>query len=444
MSYFHDAIDKQKEQNKIILDYLDAIPDKQEAQEWKDLSKGIDFNIPFDGIARDLQQWIISGQLRSQVGLSLLSTLAILATVKGRCLSYEGMIKGNMTLIGLCESGDGKDYCYKVVDKALKQASDKKNDLSNLVHGKQSSGASLVEAISNHGNTALLLIDEVGHFFSGVTGSKAGVYANEIVPMITELYTSSHDSYMPKSKKGQRGERIEQPNLTLLGMSSEKQFLDTLNDNMLEDGSLARFLIIFGEKNPPPLFNASREQIPEHIKESLLSYYRLNTAYRNGDYEPELLKVTDDYKKEFEYLLIYFYNKAIECVGDKNKGKFVPFFKRLAVRSLQMALLIDDCQSIDVLKWCAEINEKSLDIFIKKYNHNTNGSSYENWIKTVEKSIKESGKKGISKNDLRIKCRSMAVDTRDKIIADLINHEQIFKKEVKQGDKMVVKYFWSA
>ena len=414
-----------------------------EAQDWNpSLSGNIDFIIPFDGIAKDIQQWILDGQRRKQPGLSLCSTLAILSTAKGRIQNYEGSIKGNFMMIGLCESGDGKEYCLRVVEKALSQCKNEKTNLGNLVQGQMASGAALIDAINEHGHTCAMVVDEIGHYLGGVSGKKANVYAAEIMPLMTELYTKSDGLFIGKSKKGEPGARILEPNLTLLGMSSEKQFLETLTEGMISDGSLARFFIVFGETDPPPIFDSKSEPLPKHIAETLLDVYQMNIALYAGDFESNKLSVTDDYRSEFKWLQEIFYAKALGCNGDKQKEVFKPFYKRLAVKSLQMALLIDDCQSVEVLQWCAEICEKTLDIFIKKYNHNVAGSIYEVWNKTVEKAIKESGKKGISKNDLRVKTRAMPVDSRDKIINDLIKHEQVFTTNEEIHGKINTLYFW--
>ena len=90
-----------------------------EAQEWKpDLSGEIDYLIPFDCVARDIQQWILDTSIYPQPAIAYAAAMVIVGTVIGRSIAYEN-IKGNLMFICTAESGEGKDWPFKCSRRIL-------------------------------------------------------------------------------------------------------------------------------------------------------------------------------------------------------------------------------------------------------------------------------------------------------------------------------------
>lgn len=411
---------------------------EDDAQEWNDsLSSEIDYVIPFPCIARDIQLWIMETSQKVQPGLALASTLCTLATIYGRKKNIDG-IKGNVMILGLAESGEGKDWPLKASFKILDSIG-----LGGHFNGSMASGAALFDAVFDHPNS-LLAIDEIGHYFSGINSKTSNQFSREIMPMITEMYTSANDMYIEKKRKGTEAKRIIEPNLSLFGLSTERQIFESLRTNEVLDGSLARFMVIFGENNVTINQNRKTDtSVPDQIKSRLEEYsgkYFSTSAFKSTS-----IILSPEYSQAKLKLSDHFNQLGIEAGKQKNdKAIFKPFYYRMAVRSIQLAMLIDNCYSLEVLEWCANLVEKSTDVFIKKFCHLAADNDNEKYFKQIEAVIKEAGKYGVTKKGLLLKTRNINSMVKKQILADLLDSDRIFMTEGRENGskKNVTRYFW--
>ena len=426
-----DQIEQYKEE-------INATTEVVEAQEWiPDITNGIDYEIKAPGLARDIQQWILSTSIKRQPALAFAATLAVLSTAYGRAYSIDG-VKGNVMMLCMAESGEGKDWPIKAATKILASVG-----LGENVYGQMASGAALVDAVSDTPN-ALLTIDEAGHYFSSINSKTSNQYSREIMPIITELYTSSADQYREKKRKGQESRIIKEPNLCFLGMTTERQILDSLKSTEVMDGSLARFLVIFGEKHVAINHDRIKSRnVPEHITEELKK--KLNLFDSSPHFESTAIDVSDEYLAEKYFQDDKFNHLSIDMEkAGGDKAVFKTLYKRISVMSLQLALLLDLGESIETYEWCMRLVWSSADVFIKKFQHLCADNENEKMSKTVERTIKEAGKNGLTCKELYQKTRSVPIYVRKQIISELLENNLIFENEMRiQGSrKYSKKYFW--
>lgn len=405
------------------------------AQDWReDLSASIDYMIPFPGLAQDIQQWILGTSKKRQPALAFAATLAILATAYGRNIQLDG-IKGNVMLMCLADSGEGKDWPLKCCDKILEAVG-----LESRVNGQMASGAALIETVVSE-PSMLLCIDEVGHYFAGINSKSSNQFSREIMPIMTEMYTSAGDAYRSKKSVTRGSHKILEPNLSVLGMSTERQIMEALKSSEVADGSLARFGVFFGQNNVPiAQKRQSGSTVPDNIKNSLaaiIEKYKAPYILKSHVLDP-----CEDFILERLAIENYFNNLAITL--EPNRAMFKPFYYRCGVRVFQMSLLIDQCQSVDVLHWCKDIVKKSTDIFIKKFLHLAADNETERLVKIIERAIKESGVSGITGSDLYRKTRQVPTQMRKGLIAEMLENRTIFSKDflIDGAKKPVTRYFW--
>jgi len=412
---------------------IDPVPE-HEAQEWRpDLSGEIDYMIPFPGIAQDIQQWIIETSIKPQPAIGFAATMIILSVIQGRNIQCQG-IKGNIMTLCLAESGEGKDWPMKAVKKILSSVG-----MGDCVHGQMASGAALFDALYDSNSMALIL-DEVGHYFAGINSKSSSQYSRELMPMITQIYTSGADDYEEKKRKGQDVRKVQEPNLSMMGMTTERQIIDTLKTSEVADGSLARFMVIFGQNNVPINRNRKRDiSVPDYIKN------RLELMKKPFLISSMQVPLSSDYQTAFDNVSDHFNQQAIElgnATGDK--AMFKPLYHRIAVRSIQMALLIDQCYSLSVLEWCTDLARQSCDVFIKKFCHLAADNDNERHVKTIERAIKEAGKTGITKERFYDKTRSVESGMKKRILADMLESGKIFTldQKIDGSTRASTVYFW--
>ena len=431
----HEKLSDQIEQYK---EEINSTTEIIEAQEWvPDITNGIDYEIKAPGLARDIQQWILSTSIKKQPALALASTLAVLSTAYGRSYSIDG-VKGNIMMLCMAESGEGKDWPIKAATKILASVG-----LGDHVYGQMASGAALVDAISDTPN-ALLTIDEAGHYFSSINNKTSNQYSREIMPIITELYTSSADQYREKKRKGQESRIIKEPNLCFLGMTTERQILDSLKSTEVMDGSLARFLVLFGEKHVAINHDRVKSRnVPEHITEALKE--KINLFESSPHFESMSIDVSDDYLAEKYFQDDKFNHLSIEMEkAGGDKAVFKTLYKRISVMSLQLALLLDFGESIDTYEWCMRLVWSSADVFIKKFQHLCADNENERYSKILQRVIKESGKQGLNQRDLTRKTQSINPALKKQLLAEFIESGLVFTNDVriKGSQKSTKFYYW--
>jgi len=439
-NYLNEQENEKLAQKK--LDYEQAVEDTQlpepEAQEWvHDITNGIDYEIKQPGLAKHIQQWILSTSVKKQPALAFAATIAVLSVAYGRNYSIDG-IKGNIMMLCMAESGEGKDWPIKAAVKILESIG-----FGNHVYGQMASGAALIDAMSETPN-ALLPIDEAGHYFSSINSKNSNQYSREIMPIITELYTSASDSYREKKRKGQESRVIKEPNLCVLAMTTERQIMDTLKSSEVMDGSLARFLVIFGEKHVSISKDRVKDKsVPDDIIEALKE--RINLFGNSSLFSSTPIDVPDDYLKE-KYLQDDKFN-YLSIEMEKNGGDkaiFKTLYKRISVMSLQLALLLDCGKSIETYEWCMRLVWSSADVFIKKFMHLCADNENERYSKILQRVIKESGRDGISKSDFTRRTQSIAPYLKKQLLSEFIEAGLVFENSLREKGKQrpVVKYFW--
>jgi hypothetical protein len=425
--------------------------DSDNVQAWNsDLTSGIDYIIKFDGVARDIQQWILDTSVIKQPAIALAATLSVLGVVVGRQIDYRG-IKGNLMSICIAGSGHGKDHPLKCVDRLLDSVG-----LGGRIYSRLASGTALFETVNRH-PSCVLTIDEMGHYLGSISEKGSNQFSKEIMPMITEMYTSANDTYRDKARKGGSKEVIYSPNLNLLGMTTERQIIDAMKSNSLADGSLARFLILFGEK--PKQLNQEfiDKSVPVALKNKLSDLARkygitgakaklppADGSSTEKGFKSNPVIVSDDYIDACKKIGNDFFEKAnqIEDDSESENAMFAPSYRRALVMAVQLSLVIDQCSSVESLNWAAKLVEQSINVFSLKFKHLSADNETERLVKIVERAIKEAGTDGISKRDFYNKTRQVPTIIKTGIIADLIAADKIRVKPKSTSQKPSEYYYW--
>ena len=128
---------------------------------------------------------------RPQPVLALGASLCAVGALMGRKYRTESNIRSNLYVVGIAESGAGKNHSRVVINELFRKAG-----LLQYVGGnKIASGAGLLTAIQRQ-PAILFQLDEFGLFLSAVADRKRSPrYLCEILDLMTELYTTSGTTY---------------------------------------------------------------------------------------------------------------------------------------------------------------------------------------------------------------------------------------------------------
>ena len=188
---------------------------------------------------------------RPQPLLSLGASLCAIGALMGRKYRTESNLRSNLYIVGIADSGSGKNHSREVVNELFVEAG-----LAHYLGGnKIASGAGLLTAI--HRQPAILFqIDEFGMFLAAAADRRRSPrHVTDILDNMTELYTAAGGIFLGAeyaNRDGQNERRdINQPCLCVYGTTTPLHFWNALQGSNVIDGSLARFIILPTENDYP-------------------------------------------------------------------------------------------------------------------------------------------------------------------------------------------------
>ena len=145
-----------------------------------------------DGVLALMVEHILATAIRPQPWLAVGASLAVLGALMGRKVRTPTNLRSNLYVLGIAESGGGKDHARKAIKEILVQAG-----LSHHLGGERlASGAGLITALVRQ-PAALFQIDEFGRFLANVVDKRrAPKHLSEIWDLFTELATSAGDHFL--------------------------------------------------------------------------------------------------------------------------------------------------------------------------------------------------------------------------------------------------------
>jgi len=204
-----------------------------------------------DGVLGEMMQLMITTAKRPQPVLALGASLCAVGALMGRKYRTASNIRSNLYVVGIAESGAGKNHSRVVINELLRRA----NLLQYLGGNKIASGSGLLTAIQRQ-PAILFQIDEFGMFLAAAADRKRSPrYVSEILDLMTELYTTSGTTYFgveyASAQHNDAHRAIHQPCACIYGSTTPLHFWQALQAANVADGSLARFLILESEEDFP-------------------------------------------------------------------------------------------------------------------------------------------------------------------------------------------------
>lgn len=216
------------------------------------------------GLIREMVAYHIATAPRPRPELSLAATLALLGTLTGRKIkSFTGM-RTNLYIIGLADSGSGKEKPRGNNVLALAAAGLPKKYLGS---NKPASDSAMINALAGK-PSMLIQIDEVSKFFLNIkeAGGQA-THLKAISDTMLELYGSSDNPcWSPKNfADSEKDATIANPHLCIYGTSTGEGFWRSVKSSDATDGFLARFMVIEAPEKHPRLVLKPERPIPQTV-----------------------------------------------------------------------------------------------------------------------------------------------------------------------------------
>ncbi len=387
-----------------------------------------------DGVLGDLTRYMVSTARRPQPLLSLGASLCAVGALMGRKYRTESNLRSNLYIVGIADSGSGKNHSREVINDLFFAAG-----LAHHLGGnKIASGAGLLTAV--HRQPAILFqIDEFGMFLSAAADRRRSPqHITAILDNMTELYTAAGGVFLGAeyaNRDGQNERRdINQPCLCVYGTTTPIHFWAALQGSNVLDGSLARFIILPTEEDyPEENLDAGIRQLPAALVDTLclveagggrqMGNLVGRTVGPETAVDPMIVPMQDGAKEAFRSLGAEITKELREARGTA----FTAILARIGENAQKLALV----RAVGVDPVAPGISEQDADWAIGLVRHfarrtmtaverHVADNETERNHKRVLETIRSAGDDGLSKSELTRRTQFADRRQRDEILATLV------------------------
>ena len=397
----------------------------------KPLPKGWD---QVGGVIADMMNLMVTTAKRPQPVLALGASLCAVGALMGRKYRTVSNIRSNLYVVGIAESGAGKNHSRVVINELFRKA----GLLQYLGGNKIASGAGFIAAIQRQ-PASLFQLDEFGMFLSAAADRKRSPrYICEILDLMTELYTTSGTTYFgveyATNQNDNAHRSIHQPCACIYGTTTPVHFWQALQTANTADGSLARFLIMQSENDFPD----SNEQFgaidaPQDLIDRLILIHRGGGklsgnltdvgAVAEVAVEPRVVPMAAGAKKQFNLLD----HELIERLRDSRGSGFTSILARIEENATKLALIRAvshdpvDPQIVEAdAKWAILFSQYCAELSIREASSRVSENVAESFHKRAFQILHLAGPRGLSKSEFTRKTQFLDHRQRDGVLRTLV------------------------
>lgn len=372
-----------------------------------------------------------------QPWVTLGAALAMFGTIAGRRYAGPTNLRTNIYSIGICDSGGGKDHPLRAVTRLMIDAG-----LAAQVGGsKIASGSGLVTAVTRQ-PSILFPLDEVGFLISSAADRRrAPAHVTQIIDNLTEFYSMADSTFLGTAYANDREkprEVIEQPCLSLFGVTTPGVFWGSLSSGNVLDGSLARMLIFQSENDyPDAQHDLARASLPDHLVELAQAVHagaEGHVAFPLGEGPQQVPQpYTVPYADEAaEVLARQMRDRQISMLREHRGSNLTGIIARMAENGAKIALVkaITDNPARPAIAaadidWGMAISRRSVESLMQAVKERVADNEQEARSKKLHMLVKDAGSAGIDMSELTRRSQWIDARVRTSILTDLETGGQI-------------------
>ena len=397
----------------------------------KPLPKGWD-NV--GGVLADMMKLMVTTAKRPQPVLALGASLCAIGALMGRKYRTESNIRSNLYVVGIAESGAGKNHSRVVINELFSKA----GLLHYLGGNKIASGAGFIAAIQRQ-PSSLFQLDEFGMFLSAAADRKRSPrYVCEILDLMTELYTTSGTTYFgveyATNQNDNAHRAIHQPCACIYGTTTPVHFWQALQMANTADGSLARFLIMQSENDfpdsnehfgviDPPQDLIDRLRLIHEGGGKLGGNLTEVGAVNEVAVEPRVVPMAPEAKKKFNQLDCELIGRLRESRG----SGFSSILARIEENATKLAFIravsrdpVDPRIVEADAKWGIMLSQYCAELSIREASARVSENVVESFHKRAFQILLTSGPAGLSKSEFTRKTQFLDHRQRDGVLRTLV------------------------
>ncbi len=410
--------------------------------------------VRLDGALKLLVDYILASAIRPQPWLAVGASLAALGALMGRRVRTESNLRSNLYVLGIAESGGGKDHARKAIKEALFAA----GQGAHIGGERIASGAGLITALVRQ-PAILFQIDEFGRFMANVVDKRrAPKHLSEIWDLFTELATSAGTTFFGAEYADQKErprQDIIEPCTCLHGVTAPGPFWEALRSGSLQDGSLARFLVFRSTVDIPDRNRraAALTPVPAALVAALQRVAAIGASTATGNLQgiaapvikpdPLVVPMDDAATAIFDALDDEMTARQRAAVGSDQSAALARVWENTAKVALIKAVSANPEAPVirgEDATWARDLVVHCVATLLVQAERHLADNDIERNHKRVLEIIRHEGRKGITRTNLYDQTRFLSRRDRDDILVTLVESERIVQEIRKTTTKPVVSY----
>lgn len=360
------------------------------------------------GLVGDIANWITETSRNPSPILSLAAALAYVGALAGR--RYEGPtgLRTNVYIVGLADSGFGKDH-PRVAIKSLATASE---TLKKFFGGNKIASSSGLRNRVKMNPTLIYMIDEFGGFIRKVTSAKSGNHEKEIAEDLLEMTGTASSVFMGADYAQSLAEPIHNPNVCIFGTSTPDAFWKALGSGSIMDGFLPRFIVLdAGAERPKPRHPSRKVGSPPkelHRRVQALVVHK-NGGDLNGmlsDGGKSVVPIPVVWNRGAQKIFDAFVEEMY-TIMDKAEAEQKPVYARVAENAIRMATIVGvgvDPErpeiTSDIMQWAADVARQSSRMLLEQAERYVADNDRQAEYKLVRNIVGEGKRSGMKRSYL--------------------------------------------
>lgn len=325
------------------------------------------------GLVGELAHFIYKAAPRPVPEIALAGAIGLMCGIIGR--SYNVNNSGlNLYVLLLAPTGTGKEAISSGIDKLVKAVKRQVPNIDEFIGpGEINSAQALIKYIDKASPSFVSIVGEFGIFLSQLAGEQIN-HLTGLKKILLDLFHKSGAGQILRpmiySDKEKNTNPVEAPAVSILGESTPETFYSVLNEDMITNGLLPRFLTIEYYGKRPPSNDESGDVYPDFkLCDSLatIAAHSLQLNSQNTKIEVALTPAAFKMMKEFD----------VYCdlnINSTEQGLRKQLWNRGHLKALRLAAVvavglnsINPCIDVDCADWAIRIVVSDIRNFLGRF-----------------------------------------------------------------------------
>jgi len=335
----------------------------------------------------EIASFIYQAAPRPVPEVALAAAIGLLSGITGRAYNISGTGLNQYVLL-LAMTGAGKEAAASGINKLMNTIKMQVPTSTDFIGPSEiSSGSALFKYLGNTSQSFISLLGEFGLRLQQMSSPNANGSEVSLRRMFLDLYNKSgysetlHASVY--SDKANNTSAVPSPSFSILGESTPERFYGALNEDMISEGLLPRFLLIEYKGNRPPLNEYHTSVIPSFSLIERLAALAAQCETINHSNPRRVINVQST--PEAAKLLYDFDKYADQKINGSGKEVIRQLWNRAHIKVLKLSALIAVGENMieptineASMRWAANLIQADIDAITVRFEAGEIGSnSYE-------------------------------------------------------------------